>query len=517
MRIFGRPVMFCLFALILAAQAAPLLAQDTLYRLYVLNAETAGNATKAYAINNTGQVVGWMDAGGAHHAAHWFVDVTTDLNGMVHFALQHHKLFNEGYQEAFNISNADQIIGAARHTQNCPPEILYSQAFIMRPAVLTDIATPYAGDALTRLGTLGNPCNGAYDSTGVGISNSNHIVGWADRDDGTTHAFLSLNAGALVDLGTLRNDTDLISAATAVNDDGVVTGYSYTLAQPAGVVGVRAAYHAFIIVPNDLNADGLGDEWIPAAGGGANPLMDDLGTLGGYNSWGRAINNLGQVVGEADTDPDDTGGKNLTRAFVWEAGQMTDLGSLASDGFSVASGVNDDGTIVGWATNADNQRRAALFKDGKVYDLNNLICTVNEDGTTFAPTITLSEARDINEDGWIVGWGDARGSTNTGTRGFLLIPMDADDCPDPIVPGGHTDNGTGSNGGGNGAGTGGDPIVGTPQNLADSQADDPNGGTGGTVTPVGLCGAGFAVAAPLMLLGLTWMKFAHRRRISRKA
>ena len=518
MRIFGRPMLLCSFALVLAAQAVPLRAQDTLYRLFVLNAESSGDDAKAYAINNTGQVVGWMEDGGDRHGGHWFVEVATDLDGTVHFTLQHPGLFTQGYQEAYDISNADQIVGSARHSINCPPEVIYTAAFIMRPAVLTDLATPYAGESLTNLGAFASPCDGAYDSAATGISNFNHTVGWADRDDGTTHAFISVNGGALIDLFTLRGDTDLISAATGVNDEGVVTGYSYTLAQPAGAGGVRAAYHAFLVTPNDTNMDGLGDQWYVAGALGANALMDDLGTLGGYNSWGRAINNSGQVVGESDTDPADTGGNNLTRAFLWENGNMTDLGGLVSDGFSAASGINDNSDVVGWATDSDNQRRAALFKDGEVYDLNDLICTVNEDGTTYAPTVTLTEARDINEDGWIVGWGSARGSTNTGTRGFLLIPMDADDCPEPLTPGGHTGSGTGSSsGGGSGTGADGDPIVGTPQNLADAtSSDDSSGGTGGTATPVGLCGVGFTSVAPMMLLGLTGMKLIHRRRISRK-
>jgi probable HAF family extracellular repeat protein len=60
--------------------------------------------------------------------------------------------------------------------------------------------------------------------------------------------------------------------------------------------------------------------------------MQDVGTLGGYNSWGRDINNSSQVVGESDTDPDQTGGYNLTRAFLWQDGTMTDLGAFYEAG-----------------------------------------------------------------------------------------------------------------------------------------------------------------------------------------
>lgn len=510
MWLFGRYSTIAFLAVMLASSNSLLHAQDTLYRLFVLNSTEPGAQAKAYAINNTGQVVGWMSTGANRHAAHWFVEMTTDLDGTLHFALKHHILFNEGYQEAFNISNADQIVGTARHSLTCPPDILFSQAFIMRPAVLTDLATPYPGDALTRLGTFGDPCNGAYNSAAVGINNYDQVVGWADLENGTTHAFVSQSVGGLMDLKTFRGDTDSVSAATAVNDSGVITGYSYTKAREidAPVPKNSTVYHAFMIIPNDTNADGLGDEWYVAAADGANALMQDLGTLGGYNSWGRDINNTGQIVGESDTNPANTTGNNLTRAFLWDNGQMTDLGGLVSNGFSAASGINDDGAIVGWANNADNQRRAVIFKDGKVYDLNDLICTTNEDGTLSVPSITLTEARDVNEDGWIVGWGNTRGSSNSGTRGFLLIPMDADDCPEQLVPGGHTNNG-GS--GGAGTGAGGTPIVGTPKTLTDgSQSSDNNDGSGGTV-PVGLCGFGLINFTPILFAGLVCMKLGRRR------
>jgi len=493
-------------------------AQDAIYRLYVLNSSESGAASKAYALNNTGQIVGWMASGDDHHSAHWHVETTTDLHGTVHFSLQHDitGYFNVPYHEAYDISNADQIVGTGRISINCPPEITVTNAYVLRPAVLTDLATPYAGDALTDLSTFGGPC-ATPDSAATGISNRNHVVGWSDQAGGVIRAFMSFENGGLVDLRTLRGDTDTVSAATAVTDEGVVTGYSYTLAQPAGAAGLRAAYHAFTVTPNDTNADGIGDQWAVIAADGSNNLMQDLGTLGGYNSWGRDINSSNQVVGESDTDPDDTGGNNLTRAFLWSNGVMTDLGGLVSDGFSAASGINDAGVIVGWGTNADGQRRAVIFQNGEVQDLNTLICLVNEDGTSEVATITLTEARDINEDGWIVGWGDAKGSSNTGSRGFLLIPLTAD-CPELAVVGGDTSNGNSGNAGGDGTGAGGNAIGGTPQNLGDgsSTTNGTTNGGGGAAAPAGLCGFGYVSMIPLTLVGCAAMKFINSRRCRRK-
>jgi probable HAF family extracellular repeat protein len=519
-------------AAFVVAGATAATAQDTLYRLIELEADGSGS-TKAYALNNTGQIVGWMESGSDRHAAHWHVETTTDLHGTVHFALEHpYDLYDQGYSEAFDISNADQIVGTARTEVDCPPTVTLTNAFLLRPAVLTDLATPYPGDALTNLHTLGSPCPdpntyvAAFDSAATGISNSNHVVGWADRIDGSTHAVITVPVDGqfyvdddgdlvndlIVDLGTLRGDTDPISAATAVNDSGRITGYSYTLATIEDG-DPRAAYHAFLITPRDTDGDGIGDQWYrDVDGDNGNDRMRDLGTLGGYNSWGRDINNENQVVGESDTDPDESGGYNLTRAFLWDGGDMSDLGALVEDGFSAASAINDDGVIVGWSGNDDGQRRAIIYENGEMTDLNDLVCTINEEGITFVPGVILTEARDVNEDGWIVGWGQSRTSSST-TRGFLLIPIDPTECEAAEQDDDSTsDSDTTTDGGGT---VDGDTIIGTPGTLDGSTADDTADGDD-TTTAATLCGFGAATVAPLMLVGLCIVRLTTGRRLSRR-
>ena len=48
----------------------------------------------------------------------------------------------------------------------------------------------------------------------------------------------------------------------------------------------------------------------------------DLGTLGGQNSFAFGINNLGQIVGTSELE------SGQSRAFLWENGEMMDLGTL---------------------------------------------------------------------------------------------------------------------------------------------------------------------------------------------
>jgi probable HAF family extracellular repeat protein len=82
--------------------------------------------------------------------------------------------------------------------------------------------------------------------------------------------------------------------------------------------------------------------------------MQDLGTLGGDESWALGVSADGSVVvGYAQNAAGDE------RAFRWTAaGGMQDLGTLGG-GWSEASAVSADGSVVvGWADNAAGQDRA---------------------------------------------------------------------------------------------------------------------------------------------------------------
>ena len=69
--------------------------------------------------------------------------------------------------------------------------------------------------------------------------------------------------------------------------------------------------------------------------------ITDLGTLGGNASAATAINTPGQVTGWSTT----AGG--ATRAFLYSAGTMTDLGTLQGGSFSTGAALNDLGQVVG--------------------------------------------------------------------------------------------------------------------------------------------------------------------------
>jgi probable HAF family extracellular repeat protein len=136
------------------------------------------------------------------------------------------------------------------------------------------------------------------------------------------------------------------------------------------------------------------------SGGGIN----DLGTLGGMNSYGMAINNSGSVTGFAANH------SGYLRAFLYAAGYMTELGTLGGTS-SYAFGINSSSTIVGYADVVGlDQSHAFIWSNGAMTDLNTLI-----GGSAWE----LNQAYAINDNGQIVGIGTRDGLTHA----FRLDPI----------------------------------------------------------------------------------------------
>ena len=218
-------------------------------------------------------------------------------------------------------------------------------------------AALFKNEKIVDLGAL----KGAYLSRATGINASGQVVGYsgAKPDDNSTDRAFGWSWGTgIFDIGTLGGQT---AQAFAINDAGFVTGTSQI-----GDSGRVEMTHAFICQPFSM----LG-----------RPIkqMIDLGTLGGNDSYGMAINANNHVVGYSTVNPQDNG---IIHAFLYDGVKMRDLGSLAGwmgADQSYALGVNLMDEVVGYsyvlAGSGDHPVKQVgfVYQRGEMLDLNGLI------------------------------------------------------------------------------------------------------------------------------------------------
>jgi probable HAF family extracellular repeat protein len=120
-------------------------------------------------------------------------------------------------------------------------------------------------------------------------------------------------------------------------------------------------------------------------------VMTDLGPSGSSFSVGQAINDRGDVVGWTNA------GLNIDHAFLYSAGVMTDLGTLAGFGTSLAFDINNAGQIVGSSEVANRESRGVLYENGALIDLDMLVDP--------ASGWTIQVAYAINDQQQIAAWG----------------------------------------------------------------------------------------------------------------
>src|SRR5687767_12838365 len=89
----------------------------------------------------------------------------------------------------------------------------------------------------------------------------------------------------------------------------------------------------------------------------ANYTVRDLGTLQGGVTVATAINNRGQIIGYSQVGIDQWAGY-IWHAFLWQSGQMRDLGG------GQVHGINNRGQVVGSAGTPDSSSHAFLWEGG---------------------------------------------------------------------------------------------------------------------------------------------------------
>lgn len=325
-----------------------------------------GSASFAFAINDSGEVVGSSRIGGDTqlHAFLYRAGVLTDL----------YPLNSQGLQAGSSPAsiNKDGRIASG---------LIVDGVYV--PAVLNS----KTGD-LTLLGSLGGVTSFGFNGVATAINGAGQTVGYSYVDSINRHAFLYRD-GVMSDIGSLGGPSGQ-SIAFGINNTRTIVGFSAD--EPDFVA------HAFVY---------------------RNGVATRIGPP--TESYALHVNNKGQVVGQFLTADE-----SADHAFLYSDGVFTDLG-LPNSPETVAYSINDTEQIVGLtfvpyeSTCLDPilgqyvpcilyRQEAFLYEHGKFQELNSLV--PENSGWD------LTWAFDINNRGQIVGYGMLNGNF----RAFLLTP-----------------------------------------------------------------------------------------------
>jgi probable HAF family extracellular repeat protein len=242
----------------------------------------------------------------------------------------------------------------------------------------------------------------------------------------------------LIDMGTfggpVSSNVPFIQGGT-LNSRGVTVGWSATSTPTTPTSSFFICGGLDAVVPFITHTF----EW-------QEGVVADLGSLGGadYCSEPFWVNISGEVVGASENGQiDPLLGINQSRAVLWKDGEITDLGSLG--GYETAAfGINNHGQITGISTNTipdpycflgTAQLRAFLWDDGQMQDLGTLggncaqiglidttLGAINERGQIVGASTTSSIPNPVTGlppwDPFL--WEKGKGMTDLGTLGGVF-------------------------------------------------------------------------------------------------
>jgi probable HAF family extracellular repeat protein len=227
-----------------------------------------------------------------------------------------------------------------------------------------------------RLFNLGNLSGTA--SEGNTINNIGWAIGAADQTGNTTEHATVWIYGLKFDLGTLGGPNSDVQWPNK-NDHGQIAGFSETAAlDPLG-----ESWSCTAFTPTGVPTGHVCTGFVWQFG-----VMNPLPTLGGNNGFAAGENNLGQIVGWAETTVHDSTCvvpqvlQFLPVVYGPGAGQITPLPTFVTSGVAdpdgAATAINDNGQIVGISGTCDTSvgafsaKHALLWENGKVINLGSL-------------------------------------------------------------------------------------------------------------------------------------------------
>jgi probable HAF family extracellular repeat protein len=310
----------------------------------------AGSNSAALGLNDNGNVVGYSFQGD-NYRAFLYLQSSGSFTDVGSLGGE--------MNVACAINGSDQVAGYSQDANGNLSAFIYTKA-----------------GGIKALGSL----DGGVSSEAFGLNNSGQTVG-DSQNAADDHRPVLFDKGAVKDLNvSVAQNSNTFRTGYAINDAGQVAGRTDT---------DQGAIHAFLL----------------ASPGGD---LKDIGTLGGSNSEALAINKSGEVVGDAEV------GSGAPHAFLYRKGSTRDLGTLPGfDTASYARSIDDQGQVVGESDGAD-QKRAFVYSNGQMFELDKLATNLADAGFT-----SLDVAYGINNRGWIVGYGTA---VDGRTVAFLAIP-----------------------------------------------------------------------------------------------
>ena len=284
---------------------------------------------------------------------------------------------------------------------------------------------------ITTLGTLGGASSAA-----ISINASGLISGYSSLTENQTQVAVIFQNGKPVSLGTLGGPDSGVEWPN--HNARAVVG----IAETSDIDLLNENWSCSFFFPQPPTGHVcLGFVW-------QNGVMHPLPTLGGINGYAAGANDLGQVVGWAETplhdstcvppqvlqfeaviwgpkqgqvqplppiysDPDSAatainnkgqvagisgicenavGDMSATHAVLWENGTVTDLKSLGGNAWNTPAAINNLGQVVGFSENSESNIHAFRWtKEGGIQDLK----TVDGDSNSYAYA--------INDRGQVVG------------------------------------------------------------------------------------------------------------------